>query len=148
METTGTETALVFVYGSLRRGQRLAYLLETSEYVKDACLNGGVLYDLGAFPGLVMGPGTANKSPIRGEVYRVGPLTLEHLDIVEGVPYLYQRKLVQLDCGTYAFVYQYYADRLDCFCDDDTEIKPNLRGTVCWVQHYKKKNVNAKGETR
>lgn len=138
--------ALVFVYGTLRKGERLASVIETSEFVKTACLNGGILYDLGAFPGLVMGPGTANKSPIRGEVYRVGPLTLEHLDQIEGVPYLYQRKLVLLDCGTYAFTYVYNSDRLDAFCDDDEEIKPNLRGTVCWVTYNRNKNV--KGDMR
>lgn len=73
-------------------------------------LNGyieGLLYDLGPYPGLKPG-----QMPVTVELYKVD--NLERIDMLEGYPYLYDRKLVP--------VY----------------IKPDLTGKFCtaWTYYF------------
>jgi len=92
----------VFVYGTLRRGEANHHLLETRDFVgmaqSEACFT---LVDLGAFPAMVPGGGTA----VVGEVYEVGPVTLAALDRLEGHPRFYQRHTIQLADGSTALAY-------------------------------------------
>ena len=96
----------VFVYGTLKRGGRLHHCLTDSEYVGEGVVR-GKMYDVGAFPALIHSDSVAgrwvgdNKVPtpdhsyVRGEIYSVDADTLQHLDIVEGVPMLYRRESVE-----------------------------------------------------
>lgn len=73
---------LVFVYGTLRRGQSndILCMHPAPQYLGRARVN-GVMYHLGAYPGVVLG----GTRWVQGEVYEVTE-ALEHaLDVLEGV---------------------------------------------------------------
>jgi gamma-glutamylcyclotransferase (GGCT)/AIG2-like uncharacterized protein YtfP len=85
MSTPGT---LLFVYGSLRRGQqhhaelRDARLIDTVR--TEACYE---LVDLGPYPALLEGGNDA----VVGELYEVSASLIEELDLFEEVPEMYRR---------------------------------------------------------
>jgi len=72
----------VFVYGTLRRGQTndINRLLPAPRYVGQAVVS-GVLCHLGAYPGVLLGPGGA----VTGEVYAIAPALERVLDEIEGI---------------------------------------------------------------
>lgn len=93
---------LVFVYGTLRRGEA------HHEYLANCqCLGTFdtkpeyTLYDLGEYPGLVEGHNT-----IAGEVYVIEDATLAQLDILEDVPVEYRREQIET-CFGIAWIYLY-----------------------------------------
>ena len=94
------ERQLVFVYGSLKRGEKNHRWLEGASWQGEAELNGVLLHDLGPFPMAVIGEGTAI-----GEVYAVEERGLAHLDRLEGYPRLYDRQVLSLNDGRQAWVY-------------------------------------------
>jgi len=93
----------IFVYGTLRCGQRNHHLLRNTAYLglhrSDPVF---IMLHLGAFPGVVRGGSTA----IVGEVYRVNPATLRTLDVLEDYPVLYTRERIATPYGP-AWVYLY-----------------------------------------
>ena len=72
----------VFVYGTLRLGELrdINRLQPRPEWVGQGSLH-GVLYDLGAYPGVVLG----GPLRVRGEVYRISPELEQELDRIEEV---------------------------------------------------------------
>ena len=90
----------VFVYGTLKRGEKNHHWLEGASFQGEAELNGVVLHDLGPFPMAVIGAGQ-----IRGEVYALEANGLARLDELEGYPRLYNRQLLSLADGRRAWVY-------------------------------------------
>jgi gamma-glutamylcyclotransferase (GGCT)/AIG2-like uncharacterized protein YtfP len=72
----------VFVYGTLRRGGRndIARYRPAPVWVGDACIS-GTLYDLGAYPGVVLG----GAGRVKGEVYVVEPAVEAARDVLEEV---------------------------------------------------------------
>ena len=91
---------LVFVYGSLKRGETNHHWLEGASWQGEAELGGVVLHDLGPFPMAVIGEGIA-----LGEVYAVEACGLARLDKLEGYPRLYDRQVLTLRDGRRAWVY-------------------------------------------
>ena len=91
---------LLFVYGSLKRGQRSHHLLQGLPWLGQAWLAGACLHDMGPFPMAVLGEGR-----IQGELYGVGEADLAALDRYEGAPRLYQRHWLSLEDGRSAWVY-------------------------------------------
>jgi gamma-glutamylcyclotransferase (GGCT)/AIG2-like uncharacterized protein YtfP len=96
---------LLFVYGSLKRGQGAHHLLQGLPWLGQAWLGqawlpGACLHDLGPFPMAVPGEGR-----IQGELYGVGEADLAALDRFEGAPRLYQRHWLSLEDGRSAWVY-------------------------------------------
>jgi gamma-glutamylaminecyclotransferase len=88
---------LVFVYGSLLKGEPNHRQLAASTFVRRARTSPSfTLLDLGAVPALVSG-GATNVS---GEVYEVGGITLAGLDRLEGHPRFYRRSQICLSDGT------------------------------------------------
>ena len=88
---------LVFVYGTLRRGGAGAMSIRfpNSKFIADAKVSGS-LYDLGAYPGLLL---NESNSLVIGEVYEVDDELLNQLDDFEaGSNYL--RKRVEISYGT------------------------------------------------
>jgi gamma-glutamylcyclotransferase (GGCT)/AIG2-like uncharacterized protein YtfP len=91
----------VFVYGTLRRGEQrdINVLLPAPRWVGRASV-AGVLHDLGAYPGVVLG-GTGR---VRGEVYQISAELERQLDKIEEVwpepsgEYAKREVAVQLDC--------------------------------------------------
>jgi gamma-glutamylaminecyclotransferase len=99
----------VFVYGSLKRGFHNHSVMVASggQLIAKDSIPAGMfkMLDLGAFPALV----EADGGPITGEVYRVA--TLERLDMLEGYPRFYNRRIVTTDSGQRAWIYFLENDR-------------------------------------
>lgn len=96
-----TESTIhVFVYGTLRTGGSAGGLLRGCEHVGASTVE-GALYDMGAYPVLVLGGG----GRVDGEVWRCPVATLARLDEYEGVREgLYRRVRVEaggVECWTY-----------------------------------------------
>jgi gamma-glutamylaminecyclotransferase len=84
---------ILFVYGTLKRGQLRHDLLAGAEFLGEArTLPRYRLFDLRAYPGLasVIGSGTA----VEGELWRVDEATFRRLDEYEGA--LFRRERVKL----------------------------------------------------
>jgi gamma-glutamylcyclotransferase (GGCT)/AIG2-like uncharacterized protein YtfP len=90
---------LVFVYGTLRGSGARAMSLRfpDSRFIADAKVNGS-LYDLGAYPGLLL---NESNSLVVGEVYEVDDEILNRLDDVEASSD-YERKQVEVSLGTHS----------------------------------------------
>ena len=73
-------STVLFVYGTLRRGLRLHHHMDGAEYLSEGRVKGD-LYDIGAYPGLVVDP---NSNWVTGELFAVDELILARLDKVEG----------------------------------------------------------------
>jgi gamma-glutamylcyclotransferase (GGCT)/AIG2-like uncharacterized protein YtfP len=87
---------LLFVYGTLLRGEPNHPQLSNAVFVRSACTEARYeLVDLGGYPALLEDGGTA----VTGEVYDVGLELLARLDAFEEVPELYERKSIRLIDG-------------------------------------------------
>lgn len=82
---------LIFVYGTLKRGNGLHGALEGSEFVSEAITLDPVfnMHCNGAFP-LVSNVGKGGYRII-GELFTVSEMTLLNLDLIEGHPTHYRR---------------------------------------------------------
>lgn len=82
---------LVFVYGTLLRGESNHGLLDEAEFLGEATTSDEyVLVDLGPYPAIVPAD-EAHATRITGEVYAVDDAGLVELDHLEDAPRLYQR---------------------------------------------------------
>ena len=99
---------LVFVYGTLMKGKRNHHLLETSTFIDNGSIEGFYMFDLGTYPGIAK---SNYNSKVIGEVYKVDEKTMEMLDILEEVGYLYNKEEVEVILNNgetvNAFVYIY-----------------------------------------
>lgn len=85
----------VFVYGTLRRGELRAGVMEGGgEFLGPAVASGFALYDLGSFPAMVA---TDEAAAVHGELWQVTPGTLEQLDRIEGHPSFYCRVEINVE---------------------------------------------------
>jgi len=91
---------LVFVYGTLQRGQVNHHWLGGCGFEGEGTVGGLVLHDLGPFPMAIAGSGM-----VQGEVYRLVDRALDALDRLEGYPRLYDRQPMPLMDGRLAWVY-------------------------------------------
>ena len=108
---------LVFVYGSLKRGQANHRQIASGTFLGPAQLQGLALYDLGPFPMAIV---SDEPTPIlHGELYGVSTQLLQALDRFEGAPRLYARQRQQLSDGRPVWIYVgraqqvRFVDRLD-----------------------------------
>jgi gamma-glutamylaminecyclotransferase len=96
---------LLFVYGTLKRGQRNHRLLADQRFVGPAvtapCFR---LYDLGPYPGMAF---DESGGAVRGELFAVSDCCVGELDDFEGVPDLFTRERIELADGTTAWAYLY-----------------------------------------
>jgi gamma-glutamylcyclotransferase (GGCT)/AIG2-like uncharacterized protein YtfP len=89
----------VFVYGTLRKGEKYSYYLHEAECLEENCAMKGQLYDTGwGYPALVS---ESSKKPVKGELYRVTSEQLKELDKLEdyeenGTNNLYERILAKV----------------------------------------------------
>jgi gamma-glutamylcyclotransferase (GGCT)/AIG2-like uncharacterized protein YtfP len=106
----------VFVYGTLRRGGRndIARYRPAPAWIGEAGI-AGTLYDLGAYPGVVLG-GTRR---VRGEVYVIEPAVEAALDVLEEVAAdgsgEYIKRQVRVEVGSHWFdclVYEIHPARI------------------------------------
>lgn len=83
---------VLFVYGTLKRGERNHRLIGDQVFLGEAeTARGFAAADLGEHPGLVERPDAA---PVRGELWRVDGCCLADLDEFEEVPDHFVRKVI------------------------------------------------------
>ncbi len=103
-------THLLFVYGTLKRGDVRAYLLQSQSYLGEAKTQPSYrLFNTGDYPALVEAAplGLAGRA-ILGELWRIDQDCLSRLDEEEGMDEgLYERRLIELAIGQEAWVYVY-----------------------------------------
>lgn len=107
---------LVFVYGSLRKGEHNHWYLEGSQFIGEfstqPCF---AMYDLGTYPGIVEG-----DFSVRGEVYQVDDDMLHHLDELEEVPIEYCRETIETPFGNaWVYIYQDVANLKELISSGD-----------------------------
>lgn len=86
---------LLFVYGTLKTGQRNHALLRDQRFVAHVATAPRYrLYDLGAHPGLVRDE--TNGEAVRGELWEVAACALAELDDFEEVPSLFAREPIEI----------------------------------------------------
>lgn len=87
---------LIFVYGTLKRGQPMHRLLHNQRFCGTYQSEPGYsILNLGAYPGLIEDP--HSKDTIHGEVYEVDQPCLATLDEYEGVnEHLFERRTIKL----------------------------------------------------
>ena len=96
----------VFVYGSLKQGFGNHRLLESATFLGlDTTPPDYTMYSLGGFPGII----PKGNTPIQGEVYEVDQDQFERLDMLEGYPSFYNRKLIDTAHGD-AWIYYLNGD--------------------------------------
>lgn len=96
---------LLFVYGTLKRGERNHRLLAGQRFVGPAVTATGFrLFDLGPYPGMVF---DKSVGAVRGELFDVSDDCRAELDEFEGVPTLFDRATIELADGTAAEAYLY-----------------------------------------
>ncbi len=97
---------LVFVYGTLLRGERNHSLLFGSRFIGDGYTTRDFeLVDLGDFPAMIPADEDSQGCSIYGEIYAVDHSILEILDEIEDHPSFYRRTPVQLKDGSLVDVY-------------------------------------------
>lgn len=116
----------VFVYGTLKKGGRLSLEDYGEEHAK--LLGNAVtrpqytMWSLQHFPAVTFGGNTK----ISGEVWEVSDKVFAELDIIEGYPSFYDRKVIQTSLGK---AWMYFLD--DYQVEDDPVVEP-INGIATW----------------
>ena len=123
---------LVFVYGTLRRGgvRAMPEIFPGSKLVGGAKVRGS-LYDLGAYPGLLLDEAGAQ---VAGEVYEIDEEILNGLDEIEASSY-YVRRRVEVSVGD---------DEMTCWVYEPNPELYDLRTLIAsgdWIEYAKTKTV-------
>lgn len=109
----------VFVYGTLRRGERNHRLLENTRYVSELDLPGFQLFTLGRFPFIL--PDESGQSIIRVEHFMVSPGVLAQLDRLEDYygpshpDNLYDRITASSPAGASGWLYVFSEQKLPIY---------------------------------
>ena len=121
---------LVFVYGTLRRGgaRAMSIRFPNAKFIANAKVSGN-LYDLGAYPGLLL---NESNSLVVGEVYEVDDETLNKLDDMEASSH-YWRKQVKISLGTHSKKCWIYAPNPEAFS------RRTLIASGDWIEYAKTK---------
>jgi gamma-glutamylcyclotransferase (GGCT)/AIG2-like uncharacterized protein YtfP len=124
----------VAVYGSLLSGfGNHTYFLEgdaTKLSETKTASDEYVMVSLGGFPGVIDCTSEA-KGKILVEIYEVDSETLRRLDGLEGHPNFYERKLLDFEDGTTAWMYIYQGSR-------GGAIEKDSNGDYSWRKYYAK----------
>ena len=125
---------LVFVYGTLMQKAGSIRSLDKfgseAEFVSDTVTSSRQfdMLNLGHFPGVI---DSASGNRVAGELWRVTNRVFQELDLIEGYPDFYTRKMVPTDHGI-AWMY-YLPERLheDQFT---RKIPSNNQGVLSWLE--------------
>jgi gamma-glutamylcyclotransferase (GGCT)/AIG2-like uncharacterized protein YtfP len=112
--------SLLFVYGTLRRGERADLSKHEKEfgvtYLGEDRIN-GLIYNMGSYPGLKVGDPLEFDSlqpSVVGDVFRIeNKSIITLLDHYEGYPYLYNRTEVPTEGDQLVWVYTYNGEVSD-----------------------------------
>jgi len=106
---------LVFVYGSLKKGYSNHEVLDDSTFIGDHVTDEKyTMLSMGAFPCVDDG----GVAAIHGEVYAVTDEILKNLDILEGVPRFFKRKMLR---SSYGEIVMYVINK-ECLVNEDYPI--------------------------
>ena len=101
-------SALLFIYGTLKRGCRNHARLRAAAFLGEAWTESGyTLMDCGAYPGLVRSGGSER---VCGELYQFDASQLAALDAFEDAPGEFLRTSIQLSDGRVAQTYLYQGE--------------------------------------
>ena len=100
------EPLLLFVYGTLKRGERNHPLLMDEKYLGDTGTSPNyLLVDLGRYPGMVKKP--HGGFSVQGELFEIPYKLILELDKIEDAPFLFNLEPITLADGSKAFSYLY-----------------------------------------
>ncbi len=85
-------TDYLFVYGSLKKGKKLHYLISELNFIGRGILRGFDMYLVSWYPAVVKGSGK-----VFGEIYEINEEVLKILDKVEDEGKLYNRTVVNIE---------------------------------------------------
>jgi len=86
---------ILFVYGTLKRGERNHHLIADQLFIGEAVTAARYrVFDLGPHPGLIR---EANGLAVCGDLFAVSDRCLAALDDFEGVPELFVRELIEVE---------------------------------------------------
>lgn len=95
-----SEAPLLFVYGTLMRGERNHAYLERAQFLGEVATSPGFrLLDCERYPGMVKAPerdGRPAPDTVQGELYRVTAEQLAAVDELEGHPHHFWRTTIEL----------------------------------------------------
>ena len=122
----------VFVYGTLMSKAGTVRSLDKfapeAEFVSDTVTSSKQfdMLDLGHFPGVI---DSASGHRVAGELWRVTSKVFRELDIIEGYPDFYTRKMVPTEHG---IAWMYYLP--ESHHRYGTPITENTQGVVSWLE--------------
>lgn len=119
------ESALVFVYGTLKSGHRANLKLKDEAFVARGLTSERFVIHGSGFPMAFFDP---EGHRIFGEVYEVSESTMAELDIYEGYPRFYDRKIIGIDGIGEAWMY-YIPDQS---LRQGPKLQPTQNGTLNW----------------
>lgn len=100
----GFEIMLLFVYGTLRRGQRNHHFLENARFItkaKSTAVFSVSLKKTDKYPEgypIALPSDAANAQKLEGEIYEIDEETLMRIDILEEYPHEYDRIELPFEC--------------------------------------------------
>ena len=97
---------LLFIYGTLKRGERNHHALVNAHYLNKSCTSPDyLLVDLGTYPGMVEKP--QEGFSVQGELFEIPYKLIIELDKIEDAPFLFNLEPITLANGSKAFAYLY-----------------------------------------
>ena len=124
---------LVFVYGTLMRKANSIRSLDKfgaeAEYVCDSVTSSKQfeMINCGHFPGVL---DSASGNRVAGELWRVTADVFQQLDIIEGYPDFYTRKMVPTEHG---IAWMYYLPGTVAEHRYGTKVRENSQGVLSWL---------------
>ena len=124
---------LVFVYGTLMSKadsiRSLDKFGDTAEFVCDTITSSQHfdMLNMGHFPGVI---DSASGHRVAGELWRVTTKVFRELDIIEGYPDFYTRKMVPTEHG---IAWMYYLPETDYEHRYASKVKLNEQGVLSWL---------------
>lgn len=129
------EGYLIFVYGTLMKGQRYhGRYLSPLEPLGVGVLSGYRMFDIGSFPGIVPG-----KGKVKGEIYRVNARQLAAIDHLEDEGDLYVRTTVKVTTAPLCYVDAYtyvYNQALNGKEEIPMDKQPYSESPLVWYVAY------------
>ena len=134
--------SVVFVYGTLKRGNYLSSVLDKSEYIGKAqtVSDDFRLFCNGAFPYVTRAQEGETGYRIKGELYRVDSDILRRLDEIEGHPETYVRSPVRFEANGVQIAGAMYIFPDSNYLESFTSMKEVYTGE--WFRPIPKKSQN------
>ena len=138
----------VFVYGTLLKGMFNHGRMNGARYCGKGRTMEKYYMTAGTVPYVNSDPQIA-EDKIKGELYEVGPGQLRHIDIMEGHPTFYERRLcaVEMEYGWTEIVWMYFNDNHfgENYIEDGdyrAYAEPHLEHLMHYREHVQRRAIN------